>query len=249
MEPNELIVKKLDLAQIRPNDDPVETEKGGFKLSIIGKPGLGKSTLIKQIIYSKRFLIPVAVIFSGTEELNGFYKDMFPKCFIYNTFNPEILEKVFTRQKYAKQHLPNSWLLLIFDDCMNDPRQFHHKNMLTLFKNGRHYNILAIFTNQYVLDFKPEIRTSLDGIFLFKEQNSTTLAKLYNNFGGIMPDKKTFTNVLKQVTQEPYTCMYIDNSSCNTKPWEECIYWYKAETVPDFTFGSGLYRNINKCKK
>nr|QXT57796.1 ATPase [Rhinella marina erythrocytic-like virus] len=236
-------IKKLNLSKIRPNDNPEDTKRGGFKITIVGKPGLGKSTLIKQIIYNKRFLIPVAVVFSGSEEVNGFYRNLFPSCFIYNEYKPEILEKILERQVHAKKYkLPNSWILVIFDDCMHNTAQFTNETMLKLFKNGRHYNILALFTNQYVLDFKPVLRSLLDGIFLFREQNKATLERLYTNFGGLIPTKSEFINILNTVTREPYSCLYIDNASCNSKPWEECIYWYKASIVPDFKFGCELYQ-------
>nr|UVF58800.1 MAG: virion assembly protein [Enneapterygius tutuilae iridovirus] len=243
-----LHIKELDLEQIRPNKDPEQTMRGGFKIVIIGKPGLGKSTLIKQIVYSKRFLIPVAVVFSGSEEVNGFYKDIFPSCFIYNQFDPQVLERIFQRQIHAKEYLPNSWILVIFDDCMHNPSDFLNSSVLKLFKNGRHYNILALFTNQYVLDFKPVLRTLVDGIFLFREQNQTTLERLYKNFGGIIPSKQEFITLLNSVTSKPYTCLYIDNASCNSKPWEECIYWFKADQVPDFKFGCDMYKSSKKVK-
>lgn len=239
---DQIDIKEFDFSMIRPNEDPNSAKMGGFKIVIVGKPGLGKSTLIKQIIHSKRFLIPAAVVFSGSEDVNSFYKEIIPDAYIFNELDPEKLDDIFKRQIFAKKHLPNPWLLLVFDDVMTNKKLLNHVNIAKLFKNGRHYSILALFTNQYVLDLKPEFRTSIDGIFLFKENSANTRKKLHAGFASVIETPLMFTQVLRKITEKPFTCMYIDNASCNSKAWEDCIYWFSTSIVENFKFGSKRYQ-------
>src|SRR5580658_2443903 len=180
-------LKELSLDLIRPNDESVKTTAGGSKITIIGKPGSGKSVLIKALLSAKRHLIPVGTVISGSEDTNHFYSKIFPNAFIYEKFKLPIIESVQKRQKLAKENLPNSWAVLIMDDCMDDVKVFNDPIMMGLMKNSRHWNLLSIFANQYVFDFKPVIRSNIDGVFIFREPNQTNREKLYKNFASIIP--------------------------------------------------------------
>ena len=95
---NVINIRELDPDMIKPSmadvQDPNYT-KGGSKLTIIGKPGTGKSFLISSLIYEKRACFPVGMVMSGTEDSNHHYAKIFPSTFIYNKLKPDILEKFF----------------------------------------------------------------------------------------------------------------------------------------------------------
>lgn len=232
-------LKELDLNVIRPNAESVKTTMGGSKITIIGKPGSGKSVLIKALLDAKKHLIPAGLVVSGSEDTNKFYSKIFPPLFVYEQFDTAIIESVQKRQKIAKENLPNSWFVLLLDDCMNDVKLFNNPLMMGLIKNSRHWNLLSIFANQYVFDFKPVIRTNLDGVFIFREPNQANREKIYKDFAGIIPTYKLFCQLMDELTTD-HTCIYIDNTNTGND-WKECVFWYKAPLLPDFKFGCDEY--------
>lgn len=244
MNQNDVLeIRELDIDIIRPNAESVKTDLGGSKIVVLGKAGSGKSVLIKALLDAKRDIIPAGVVISGSEDTNGFYSRLFPEVFIYEKFNLAIIDNIHTRQDLAKKHLPNSWCVLIMDDCMDDAKPFNDPIMIGLFKNSRHWNLLSIFANQYVLDFKPAIRTNIDGVFIFREANVTNRDKIYLNFASIIPTKAIFYKLMDELTND-YTCLYIHNQT-SSNDWRDCVFYYKAPLLPDYKFGSKYYWAFN----
>ena len=62
----------IEIQELNPDMIPPITSRfqdpnynGGCKLVVVGKPGTGKSTLIKSLLYSKKHIFPVGVAMSG----------------------------------------------------------------------------------------------------------------------------------------------------------------------------------------
>lgn len=224
------------------------------KIVVIGKPASGKSTLIKCLCSHFAHLYPVAKIFSGSEDTNHFYEEMFPPLFIDSNYEDEKLEDFAKRQKMAirdkssgvNPHL-NPKALLIMDDCSGDPRYLKRPIIQTTFKNGRHWEMLFILALQYALDVGPAVRTSIDYTFIFRETNPKNLKSLHENYAGIIHDYKDFEDMMAQLTGD-YHALVIDNRNQSMK-MEDCVFYFKAPLKePSFKFCCDEFRKWGETR-
>jgi hypothetical protein len=241
-------IKELDLELIHPNNKTFnDPEQGGSKTVIIGKPGTGKTTLIKSLLYSKRNIFPVGIAMSGTEDSNGAYRKIFPSTFVFNNYDEEQVKSFVKRQKISKIHLPNPWAIILLDDCTDDPRIFNKPFMQGMYKRGRHWKMWFILSLQYCMDVKPVIRTNVDGTFILREPNIKNRKSLWENYASCVPDFSTFCDLMDQLTDN-YTAIYIHNQT-QSNNIEDCLFFYKAKPVPDgFKIGCPDFWDFHKIR-
>ena len=234
-----LNLKKLKVcSQILPTKASMKTDMGGFKLCIIGRPGRGKSVLIKDLIYNKMDIIPAALIVCESEENNSFYESFINPLYIHNQYSEDLLQRVKERQVLIKNRaaqVDNPWMMFVMDDWMGDKSIYSSSIMRRFFKNSRHWNVLSLFSCQYVLDFKPEIRSCIDGVFIFHDIIASNREKIYKNFASVIPTFNLFCKIMDSLPE--YHCIYIDSFS-KSRNWEDYVYYYKADPNLNFTFGS-----------
>lgn len=220
-------IKELDVHSVNPRVG--SKEETSSRIVVIGKPGSGKSTLIKNICYMKKHLIPAACVVSGTEDTTSFYAEMFPEIIIHESLSEDIVNQVIQRQKIAKEYLSNPWAFFITDDCMEDPSFFRRPVFTGMYKNGRHLKLVHILGLQWAMDILPSVRTCIDGTFIFREPILNHRKILYENYASIIPTFKMFCAIMDAVTSDN-TALYINNRSLSNN-FEDCIFWYKAEEI------------------
>jgi molybdopterin-guanine dinucleotide biosynthesis protein len=206
-------------------------------LVFIGKRGTGKTTLVTDILYHKKHL-PVGIVMSGTEEGNSYYQQFIPDLFVYNEYDPEVVDKVISRQKgIVKKNKDNSNVFVLLDDCMYDKRLVRDKGTRAIFMNGRHWNIFFMLTMQYCMDLSPDLRANVDYVFILRENIIQNREKIFKHFFGIFPNYEMFSQVLNSCT-ENYECLVLDNTSKSNKI-EDVVFWYKAKIRPSGSFRVG----------
>ena len=213
---------------------------------LIGKRETGKSFLVKDLLFYHQDL-PIGTIISGTEAANNFYGSMFPPLFIHGEYTQTVVDNYLKRQKMVvnlmnkeKKKGIKSKIdprgILILDDCLYDNKWIKDPNIRALFMNGRHYKTMFVITMQYALGITPNLRTNIDYVFILRENYLTNRKKLFEHYAGMFPSFEIFCQVMDQCT-ENYECLVINNNSKSNKI-EDQVFWYKADTHPDFTMGA-----------
>lgn len=244
----EIKIRPLNLDIIAPNPSTyMNPDQGGSKIVVIGRPGSGKSYLLKSLLHEKSDIFPVGLVMSGTEDSTGFYTKIFPSTFVYNRLREDIIEKFVTRQKIAKKHVSNPWAVLLLDDCTDDPKILQRPLFQGIYKNGRHWKLLFILSLQYCMDIRPVIRANIDGTFIFRDSSLRNRKVLWENYCGVVPDFTTFCAIMDKITDD-YTALYVHNQTQSNK-MEDCLFWYRAKPVPDdFRFGSPDFWKFHKAR-
>lgn len=244
----------IEIKELNPDIIPPLTTKmndpdynGGSKIVVVGKPGTGKSSLIKGLLYSKKHIFPVAEAMSGSEDTNHTFSQFLPSTFVYNEYNEEKMKDFVKRQKLAKEHLQNPWAVIILDDCTDDPKIFNNPIQNAYYKKGRHWKCMYILSLQYAMDVKPSIRTNIDGIFILRESIESNREKLYKNYASIIPTYELFCELLNQLTED-YHAIYIHNATA-TNNWQDCVFYWKAKLPPkDWKFGCKEYWDFHYAR-
>jgi hypothetical protein len=224
----------------------------GFQINGNGRFLLGdftvthNTTLIASLLYAKKHIFPVAMVMSGSEDSNHYYKQIIPSTFVYNEYNAEIVEKFVKRQKISSQHIEVPWAVLLLDDCTDDPRIFNTPLQHGLFKRGRHFKMWYILSLQYAIDVKPVIRVNTDQVFVLREPSIKIRKVIWENYASIIPDFNMFCQIMDQL--DDYTALFILNATTSNK-LEDCVFYYKATPVPpDFRFGCQYYWDFHNSR-
>lgn len=234
---NELQIREFPLHKMNPNS----------KLVIIGKPATGKSTLIAQIINTFKHIFPTAMIFSGSEDNNHFYSKIFPDLYIHSEYSEEQIEKFRNRQKLAMANPDvNPKAILIVDDCSDDPKFFGRPVFQSIFKRGRHWEMMFILALQYAKDIKPVIRTNVDYTFLFREPNEDMRKIIHKNYASITGSYSDFCDMMDQLTED-YHCIVIDNR-VQSNNVSDCVFYFKAKIYKNIEFGCQEYKQWGETR-
>ena len=114
-------------------------------------------------------------------------------------------------------------------------------NVLSIFNEGRHYQLTFILSMQYSLGIQPELRSNFDYVFLLGEDFINNRRKLYEHYAGMFPSRELFDQVFMQVTDN-YGVMVINNrlrsndirkKYFGTKHKNKIIYLYVVKDLKD----------------
>ncbi|HSA76110.1 MAG TPA: hypothetical protein VLE02_01075 [Nitrosarchaeum sp.] len=215
-------------------------------LIAIGSPGSGKTTLIENIVYYKKHLYPTARVFICNE---GGYKKLckiFGSLFVSNNYNEDEHKNAIIGQKKRSMihdgNNPAKFSVIIADDLN---QKFLRSNLMTsVHKVGtQHWNCLSLVGTQCAFDCRPEIRSSVSYVALFRCVDENEKKKLYTNFGGICGSYEKFCSLLDNITGD-HRCMIIKKMS-QSNNIEDNIFWYETKVMKEWKFGCTEFRKWN----
>jgi len=242
----------------------LETIKPGSLIVNVGKRGSGKTLLTRNLLYELRDKVKLIVVFSSTEDVNGFYKDFVPDAFIHTDLDMNRLKNIYEEQKAVvaanrerakrkkvpyRDHTYDDNLVVIIDDFMHKKQMFKTEVMKDIAFNGRHCNITFLFNIQYAMVLPPEYRSQIDVCFMFKEVIQANKKRLYEYYAGMFKTYADFVTVFDKLT-ENYEVMVIKmtntDAECAQGGIENMVFWYIAQTPPKFKIGHKLMWKYNK---
>jgi hypothetical protein len=178
---------------------------------IVAKTLSGKSELFKYIYSKEKHNFNKTFVFSGTEEVNDFYKTFIdPKC-IYTNISVKWFEMLIKRLKELSMNnekLPN--VLIVFDDYGGDDFM-KSKILKDIFTKGRHLNISVVVILQYLKSVPPIIRTNTSFI-VCGQVNHASMQIIGDDFLNSNISRKEFYEMYKENSKD-YSFLIINNNS------------------------------------
>lgn len=259
-----LTLDKLDLKTLRDS----------ALIGLVSTKGGGKTTVLKNLLHAKQS-IPAGVCFTSSGEANGEYDCIFPKMFMYDSCNLAQFEEIykwqttknkkykrkFSREEKAalaaqgkkpeqlpfrERYVKNPTIIAVLEDMLSDKKIFNKPIIRDLAMNGRHRNIFAVITCQYVKDLPIPIRQNIDYWFIFKEDNDDVRHEIYDMFCKTHIKTYKLFKELMDIATSDHRVLFIDVRETSLDPKKK-FKWYRAElNLPRFRVGCDKYWRFAK---
>lgn len=191
-----------------------------FIMAIIGRRGSGKGYLCLDLLkhfYKGHFSFIVWI--SPTFHLQSMTLNLEDSTgiVVFTQARPEIINSLFqymaSRNSGDREGREKEQCLLILDDVGLDSRKGHLSDQLDRIAFiSRHYGVSLIEIAQRITLLTPSVRSQLDCLLMFREQNPLERLNLYRSFG-FGESKKEFFKYFDEHTEEKYAVVGIKNDA------------------------------------
>tara|TARA_B110000261_G_scaffold82268_1_gene94569 strand:+ start:10270 stop:11271 length:1002 start_codon:yes stop_codon:yes gene_type:complete len=213
----------------------------------VGKRRTGKSWVFRNIMYHMRDKFQAGIVISQTDELNKFWRQYVPAKYIYNKYDPSILQAVFERQKKIlndqnrtdEEKEKEAPFFILLDDVVSDQRLKYDESLMELFVAGRHYKLFVLITTQYAKGITPILRGNTDYCFMMKTLQQGQIEALWEDFGSFLT-KAAFAQILNTYTEDNETLVVNTCPDTEVTPLS-MLSWWKAVDPGEFHMGSEEY--------
>tara|TARA_R100000655_G_scaffold36467_1_gene70816 strand:- start:1024 stop:1788 length:765 start_codon:yes stop_codon:yes gene_type:complete len=198
---------------------PPLPQAGGFAMLIIGKPGMGKTTLILSLIckkgkafnrkFDRVYLFSPSLITMKDDPFELIPEDQKFEEATYDNLNGVLEEIKDSGEK----------VLIILDDVIADVRgkgKGSVENLLQkIFFNRRHLagaggSVSVIATSQAYNKIDPKLRKTASQVVFYKNLHKKETESIFDEM--ILIPKKEFTDTLRYVFNKKHDFLYIDTT-------------------------------------
>lgn len=206
-------------------------------ITIIGKRGTGKTTILNNYCYENYKRIRLPVLISATADIKKDFYGIIPELFIHNEYNPDIIKYFLKDQMEVTEKIEKGECsknikklgLFIMDDILGtEPCWKKDQSFQSIVFNGRNFNITNIISVQNPLAIPPNFRGNVDYVIL--SPITTEKGKKYifdyiwdQSFG----DYDHFKSYLDIITKQKFHYMLLDNKHTPSKI-EDYVYYVKT---------------------
>lgn len=226
--------------------DPSQIKLDGTIVAV-GKRRTGKTWVFRNLMYLMKDKFEAGLVISQTDELNKFWRQYVPKKYIYNKYQPEILQAVFARQKKIlndvsktdEEKEKEAPFFILLDDVISDQRLKYDEALMELFVAGRHYKLFVLITTQYAKAITPILRGNTDYCFMMKCLQQRQLEALWEDFGSFLT-KDAFAQIINAFTEDNEVLVVNTCPDTEVDPMS-MLAWWKAIDPGEFYMGSEEY--------
>lgn len=229
-------MSKVDIKKFSPKQIETPTI-----MSVIGKKGSGKSTLVRDICFNLKDRFHNVVAMTRNQRDLEEYKEFIPDCFLFQDWDATYFEKILMGLQQHSEKKRQT--LLIIDDSILANYSGDSRKLLAdpsfrhIIFNNRHLNLTVLFTMQYCMDLPPYLRSLIDYCFSYKENCLANRKRLRDYFFGMFESMNDFSKCLSETTKD-YECLVVDGRK-STFDVENNLFFYKAEiNIPPFQIGN-----------
>ena len=194
-------------------------QKGGFAMLIVGKPGMGKTSLIISLIckQGKCFNRKFDRVFIWSPSLITMDEDPFELVPEDQKFEEATFENI--SQVLDEIKSSGEKILFILDDVIADIRgkgKGATENLLQkIFFNRRHLagaggSVSIIATSQTYNKIDPKLRKTASQLIIYRNPQKKEIESIFEEV--ILIPKKEFMDTLKYVYDKPHNFLYIDTT-------------------------------------
>lgn len=237
---------------------------------LVGRPGSGKSFLLRDLMYKLRHKFDLVFGMNPTEESSGTLAPFVPPAFIFKDWDENLLHKMsrFQRLKVAStRHVEKQYyfkheemeilrrfqrLAFVADDIMTESNRLNCNAMRDIFMMHRHRKLFMTVGVQYLIDIPRSARNTIDFTFAFYDPSTVNQQNLKQYIFAVYRSFPDFQHDFRVITSIPRNCMVIDNilSKKGLSNPLHAIFRYKADpTPPKFHVGRIGYYTLSRWRE
>jgi len=244
-----------------PTYDPRELGKiDAFSMILVGMRRTGKTHAISCMLKQMNRNFDTVFLMSETALAQDNCFEMIDDAYKYEYFDEGVVKKILNKQKelklynqtheeFQKKKIPD--LLIILDDCVNDPKIRYSKTLNDLYTQGRHYNVSIISLVQALTNaMNPKARNNADIMMFWRSINFKEREKIIENY--LTPTKgknsrKIGEEYMEKIFDQPYVAMVVAvHTASNSKKLNDYVYKYLAPCkIPKYQLGCHCNKDYN----
>ena len=177
---------------------------------IVAPKGSGKGVLVNNLIFKFWGMENIDSLFyiSPTiysDKTSYFVRKHYPNT-LYTEYSDALIKDIVDFQKNTPQQ-ERGRCVLICDDCVDFS---NHRNQLSkLCCMSRHNSIFPVILTQQCRSINKLIRTNASNVIIFKINSQEEFASIYEIYGALIGDKKTFKKMCSYCWSKKYNFIHL----------------------------------------